>query len=127
MAHARALGLARGMEWVAKTYQAAHAGFVGNHTRDSPTEGFAADHKPVRAAEFFDRIAPGLNQRRFAIGRTARTGFSPPPHVWKLKSRGPDAGFRDSRGDGFHERGIHRTSRTVGENERNRSPFRAIE
>src|SRR5229473_6137936 len=126
MPDTRLLGLAGRMKRIAEANEAAHAGFIGDHARDTAAERLAADNQPPGVAEFPDRIAPGLHQRRSWVRRAALAGFAPPPHIRKFESRDADARSRDSFSDRFHERRIHRASRAMRENQSKRRGLRSV-
>src|SRR5271156_5070390 len=127
MSRAGLRGLAGRMKWITQAHQPAYAGLIGDHARNPAAEGLAADHEKLSAAEFVDRVAPGLHQHRSRIWRSALAGFAPSSHVWKFESRDADAGLRDPLGDRFHEGRIHRTSRTVRENQSSPRGLRSVE
>jgi hypothetical protein len=119
MGGAQAVRLARGVKRIAETDEAGdHAvpvKSVGDHGRDPPAHGLAADDQPLAWPGGLphhlpiDRAQDLGPRRRAAAARLPACG-----HVGKLEAQDADVMGSDQAGDRLHERAVHGCTGAMG-------------
>src|SRR5438093_7181695 len=124
---AETLGPAGRMEGITEADETEDAGLVRHHARDAPAERFAPDREPARPAESRDRREPALAQDGLPVGRSSGAAGPARAHVGGLETGHAGAARRNTPGHGREKWRAHRRPGAMGQDERQRSVWRAIE
>lgn len=110
--------LAGRVEGITEAENAARSHLVGDHRGHPPPERFPAEDQATSATQLGDDGAPAIEKHRLPIGRSPSLSASARGHVGKLESHHTNLGVGEPARHTIHERSVHRTACTVGEDQR---------
>lgn len=119
--------LAGRVEGITETENAARSDLVGDHRGHSPSERFPAEDETSPDTQIGDDIAPAVEKHRLTIWRSLSLAAATRGHVRELESDDANLRSREPARDAIHHRAVHRSARTMGEDQRVARIRRAID